>query len=89
MIVGEHLFGAGRVERGGRLVEHEHLRVRGEHRADRDALQLPGRELVQRAVAEVGEAEQVERLLDALAHHVGRDRELLHAVGELFLDACR
>ena len=60
--------------------------MRGEHRADRDALQLAGRELMQRAVAELGEAEQVERLLDALAHHVGRDRELLHAVRELFLE---
>ena len=82
----EHLFGAGGVERRGRLVEHEHLRVRGEHRADRDALQLPGGKLMQRAVAQLGETEQVEGLLDALAHDVGRDRQLLHAVRELFLD---
>ena len=82
----EHLLGAGRVERRGRLVEHEHLRVRGEHRADRDALELARRELVQRAVAQVGQPEQVERLLDALAHHARLDRELLHAVRELFLE---
>ena len=60
--------------------------MRGEHRADRDALELAGRELVQRAVTKLGQAEQVERLLDALAHHVGRDRELLHAVRELLLE---
>ena len=77
---------AGRVERRRRLVEHEHLRVRGEHRADRDALQLAAGQPVQRAVAQLGEAEQVERLLDPLAHDAGRDRELLHPVGELFLD---
>ena len=34
----------------------------------------------------VGQPEEVERLLDALAHHVGRQRELLHPVRELFLD---
>ena len=41
---------------------------------------------MQRAVPEVGEPEQVESLLDALAHDVGGDRELLHAVRELFLE---
>ena len=40
----------------------------------------------QRPVAQVGEAEQVEGLLDAAAHHVGRQAERLHAVGELVLD---
>ena len=30
--------------------------------------------------------EHVERLLDPAAHHVGRDAERLHAVGELLLD---
>ncbi len=82
----EHLLGRGRVERRGRLVEHEHARVRREHCADRDPLLLTARDLVQRAVAQLREPEQVERLLDALAHHGGRDRELLHAVGELLLD---
>ena len=82
----EHLLGRGRVERGGRLVEHEHLRVRGEHRADRDPLLLAAREAAQRPGAQLGEAEQVERLLDPLAHHVGREAELLHPVRELLLD---
>ena len=85
----EHLLGARRVERRRRLVEHQHLGVRGEHCADRRSLQLPGRQLVQRAVPEVRQPEQVERLLDALAHHRRGDRELLHAVRELFLERVR
>ena len=36
--------------------------------------------------AQVGDAEQVEGLLDPAAHRVGREPELLHAVGELLLD---
>ena len=38
------------------------------------------------AGAQVGEAEQVEGLLDPLAHDVRRHGQLLHAVGELLLD---
>ena len=82
----QHVLGRGRVERRRRLVEHEHARMRGEHRTDRDALLLAAREGAQRSAAQVGDAEQVERLLDPLAHHVGRKAELLHRVGELFLD---
>ena len=74
------------IERRRRLVEDEHAGVRGERGADRGALELAARELAQRAVPQVGEPEQVERLLDALAHDVGRDRELLHAVRELFFE---
>ena len=83
---GEHLLGRGGVERRCRFVEHEHARVRGQHRADRDALLLTARQRAQRAVAQLGQSEQVERFLDALAHHVGREGELLHPVRELFLD---
>ena len=67
----EHVLGRVRVERGGRFVEHERARVRGEHRTDRDALLLPARERAERPGAELGDPEEVERLLDALAHHVG------------------
>ena len=83
---GEHLLGRGGIERGGRLVEHQHPGVGGEHRADGDALLLAARQGPQGSVAQLGDAEQVERLLDPLAHHVGRHRELLHRVGELLLD---
>ena len=82
---GEDLLGGERVERRGGLVEHEDPRVRGQHRADGDPLLLAAGEAGQRPVAQVGQAEQVEGLLDALAHHVGRQPERLHAVGELVL----
>ena len=83
---GQHLLGRGRVERRGRLVEHEQPRVHGQHRADRDPLLLPAGERAQVAGAQVGDAEQVEGLLDPAAHGVGGQAELLHAVGELLLD---
>ena len=38
------------------------------------------------AAAQVGDAEQVQGLLDPAAHRVRRQAELLHAVGELLLD---
>ena len=83
---GEHVLGRGRVEGGGRLVEDEDARVRGEHRADGDALLLAGGQRGERPVAQPGEAEQVERVLDPAAHRVGGDAEVLHRVGELVLD---
>ena len=43
-------------------------------------------ERAQVAGAQVGDAEQVEGLLDPAAHRVRRQAELLHAVGELLLD---
>lgn len=58
----------------------------GEDGADGDALLLAAGEFVQGAVAQVGEAEQVQGLLDAFAHGGGRDRQLLHGVGEFLLD---
>ncbi len=82
---GEHLLGGRRVERGGRFVEDQHPGVRGQHRADGDALLLAAGQLVQRAVAQFGETEQVEGLLDPLAHHLRRDGQLLHRVGEFLL----
>ena len=44
---GEHLLGCDRVERRGRLVEHEDLRPGGEDRGDGDPLLLPSRERAQ------------------------------------------
>jgi hypothetical protein len=38
---GQHLLGGAGVQRRGRLVEHQHPRVGGEDRADRDPLLLP------------------------------------------------
>ncbi len=82
----QHLLGAGGVEGRGGLVEQDDAGVRREHRPDRHPLLLSPRELAQRDVAQLGDAEQVEGLLDPLAHGGGRKAELLHAVGELLLD---
>ena len=83
---GQHLLGGGRVERRGRLVEHEQPRVHREHRTDRDPLLLPAGERPQVAAPQVGDAEQVERLLDPAAHRRRLQPELLHPVGQLLLD---
>ena len=40
-------------------------------------------------VAQVGEAEQVQGLLDAAAHHVGGEAQRLHSVREFVLDRVR
>ena len=86
---GEHLLGRSGVEGRGGLVEHEDPRVRGEHRPDRHPLLLTPGELEQRLGPQVGEPEQVERLLHPLAHHLRRHGQLLHAVGELLLHRVR
>ena len=52
------------IERGGRLVEQQHLGIHREHRRDRDPLLLAARELVRRAVGEVGDAEHRQRVVD-------------------------
>ena len=82
----EDLLGRRRVEGGGGLVEHQDAGVGGQHRPDGDALLLAAREGAQVAGAQVGDAQQVERLLDPAAHGLRRGAELLHAVGELLLD---
>ena len=53
--------------------------------ADGHPLLLAARQGAQRSAPQVGDAEQVERLLHPLAHGVGRHRQLLHRVGELLL----
>ena len=82
----EDLLGRRRVEGGGGLVEDQHAGVGGQHRPDGDALLLTAREGAQVAGTQVGDAQQVERLLDAAAHRLRSGAELLHAVGELLLD---
>ena len=83
---GQDLLGGRRVESRGRLVEHEDPGVCREDGPDGHALLLAARELEQRLVAQLGQPEQVERLLDPLAHDLRRDGQLLHAVGQLLLD---
>ncbi len=52
--------------------------MRGEDRADRDPLDRP--------VAELGEPQEVQRLLDPAPHHVRGQAQRLHAVRQLVLD---
>ncbi len=82
----QHVLGSGRVEGRGGLVEHEHARMHRQHRPDRDPLLLPAGEGAQVAVAQVGDAQQVEGLLDAATHRGRLEPELLHPVGQLLLD---
>ena len=83
---GQHLLGGARVQGGGRLVEDQDPRVAGERRADGHALALAARQRRQGPVAQVGQAEQVQGLLDPAAHGVRLDAQALHAVGQLVLD---
>ena len=56
-----HVLAKLRVERGERLVEQQHRRVRDERPRDRDALLLPAGELVRIALAEALQANVLER----------------------------
>lgn len=85
----EDLLGRRRVQRGRRLVQHQHLRVRGQHRADRHPLLLAAGQRRDRPVAELVQPQQVQGLLHPAAHHRWWQAQRLHAVGELVLDHIR
>lgn len=85
----EDLLRGRRVECGGRFVEDEDPRMRGEDRADRDALLLPAGERADGPVAQIGQTQQVQSLLDAAAHHVRGEAQRLHAIGEFVLHGVR
>ena len=70
-----------------RLVQHQDARPGRHRRRDRDALALAARQLAHAPVTQRLDVEQVEHLLDAPAHVRGVDAQVLHAVGELVLDA--
>ena len=82
---GEHVVGALRVELRRRLVEHQRLRPGGERTGDHAALPLAARERRRVAVAQVGDAERVEHLLDAPAHRLLGEAEVLEHEGEVAL----
>ena len=54
------------IERGGRLVEQQHLGVHHEHRRDGDALLLAAGQLVRGAVGQVRDLQQGQRVVDPL-----------------------
>ena len=84
---GEHVVGALRIELRRRLVEHERRRRRRERARDRAALALAAGQRRRVAVAQVRDAERVEHLLDAPAHRLGREAEVLEHERDVALDA--
>ncbi|RPK52766.1 hypothetical protein EES37_02495 [Streptomyces sp. ADI91-18] len=85
----QDLLGRRRVQRRGGFVQDQHLRVRGQDRADRDPLLLAPREGGDGAVAQFVQAQQVQGLLDPAPHHGGGQAQGLHAVRQLVLDDVR
>ena len=83
---GEHLLGRGRVERRGGFVEHEHPRVRGQHRTDRDPLLLAARELGNARWRRSARPSRSSVSSTRLRMTGGGTAELLHPVRELLLD---
>jgi hypothetical protein len=61
------------VERSERLVEQQDARVAGERPGERDALALAARQLARVALAEAGQLDQLEQLLDAAVDLVAFD----------------
>ena len=83
---GEHVVGALGVELAGGLVEHEDVRGRGQRAGDGGPLALAAGEGGGGAVAQVGDAEGVEHLLDPAAHGGGVHAEVLEREGDVVLD---
>jgi hypothetical protein len=74
-----------RVETGGRLVEHEHLRLQRQHAGERGAAHLPAAQPEGDAVLELrkGQAHRVHRLAHPLAHLLAAEAQLARAVGHV------
>src|SRR6266540_7520439 len=69
------------IDSTGRLVEHEQIRLHGEHACDRDALALPAREIARMPRREVRQLELLHRL--ACRALVGGQRDLReHRLGD-------
>ena len=75
---GEHLADEFRIERRGRLVEEDELRLHRQHAGDRDALLLTAGEALGELVDLVAEADLLQHL-DAEFRRIGRT-ELAHAL---------
>ena len=66
-----HFLAQLRIERGQRLIEQQHRRLRDQRAAQRDALLLPAGELVRIALAEALQAHVFQRRGDPGADHRG------------------
>ena len=82
----EHEMRRGRVERRRGLVEHEHARAQCQDRRDGNLLLLAARESRDLALAQVGDANGLERLGHAGLDLVVRNAEVLEAEEHLVLD---
>ncbi len=81
----EHVVGALGIELRRGLVEHERRRRRRERAGDDAPLLLASGKGGRVAVAEVNDAERIERLLDPPPHRFGREPEVLEHEREVAL----
>ena len=81
----EHRHRRGRVQLGGRLVQHEHLGVQRQHRGHGHLLLLAAGQAVDGAVAQISDAHGVKRLVHARGNLLTWHREVLQAVEDLVL----
>ncbi len=79
----DELVAGDGIELRRRLVEQHQRRAPGERRAERDALQLPARQLVRRAVEQVGDPQRQRGLLDAAGDRGGGKALVLEREGQL------
>jgi hypothetical protein len=82
----QHIFGRLRVKLGCRLVQRQNARAQRQGRGDGHALTLAARQRLEQAVAQRRKVEQIQRLLDAHTHLLGRHRRVLQRKGDLILD---
>ncbi len=82
---GQHVLGAPGIELARRLVERQDGWLQRQCGGDRDPLAFAARQGGDIAPPQRRDAEQVQHLLDPLAHRRGSHAELLHAEGELVL----
>ena len=83
---GEYVLSRNGIQGRGGFVQDEDAWSGCEHGPDGDPLLLAPGEVAQRTAPDVGEAEQVERLLHPSAHRGRVDSEGFHPVGDLLLD---
>ncbi len=79
----EDLDDADRVDRGGRLVEDEHVRILDERVGDAEALEHAPRVRVHAVVGAVGQADLLEHLIDRGVGLGGRDAVELRRVAQV------
>ena len=82
----DDLAPAGRVEHRGRLVEHDALRLHGDHARDGDALLLSARKQVRRVHAKFIHPHLFERRVHPPADLLRRHAEILRREGYVVLD---